>query len=466
MERQPFSVCEAPLSGTTLIEASAGTGKTQTITDLYVRLLLETGHPVSQILVVTFTTAATAELRDRLRRRLVEAYQVFSGQQIGDAFCQQLSRVSSDQQLAAQRLDNALQEFDEAAIYTIHSFCERALAEGAFESGMLFEHTLLPDEREILQEVVDDFWRRTVHEASPLFVRYLLTMGVDPEQLFDIIQPHIGKPYLKVVPPASAAGAWDEPTRAQLETAFATAHGAVRALWQTAASAVEQILSTSTTLNRTKYRRDSIPGWIRLLDDYLALDTPHPELCERFERFTARHLATAVKKGEQPPQHPFFTACDSLAAAHAPLQAAYAQALHAVKVALFTSCQDEIGVRKRRRRLLSYDDLLLNLERALVGPRGPAYAEAIRRRYAAALIDEFQDTDPVQYRIFQQIYHGTTAPVFFVGDPKQAIYSFRGADVFAYLHACDAVDQCYTLETNWRSDPGLIKAIYKLFDLE
>src|SRR5262245_1168329 len=103
MERQPFNVCEAPLSGTTLIEASAGTGKTQTITDLYIRLLLETAHPVSQILVVTFTTAATAELRDRLRRRLVEAYHVFSGQQIGDAFCQQLSRVSPDQQLAAQR---------------------------------------------------------------------------------------------------------------------------------------------------------------------------------------------------------------------------------------------------------------------------------------------------------------------------------------------------------------------------
>ena len=98
------------------------------------------------------------------------------------------------------------------------------------------------------------------------------------------------------------------------------------------------------------------------------------------------------------------------------------------------------------------------------GRKATAYAEAIRRRYAVALIDEFQDTDPVQYRIFRQIYHGTTAPVFFVGDPKQAIYSFRGADVFAYLHACRRLwIVCYTLEINWRSDPGLIQAVNTLF---
>ena len=150
MEKQsirPLDVCEAPLTGINLIEASAGTGKTRAITDLYVRCLLETERQVSQILVVTFTVAATAELRDRIRRRLVEAHNAFSGQQTEDPFYQHLVTTYANWPQARQKLDNALQGFDEAAIYTIHGFCERVLTEGAFESGMPFEHTLLPDER-------------------------------------------------------------------------------------------------------------------------------------------------------------------------------------------------------------------------------------------------------------------------------------------------------------------------------
>ena len=182
-----------------------------------------------------------------------------------------------------------------------------------------------------------------------------------------------------------------------------------------------------------------------------------------FERFTARRLATALKRGHQPPQHPFFTACDRLAAAHEPLSASYTQRCYALKVALWEFCQQELRRRKRRRQAVSYDDLLLNLEEALQSPQGHELAAALRHRYPVALIDEFQDTDPVQYRIFRQVYQGTTAPVFFVGDPKQAIYSFRGADVFAYLRACRDVDHHYTLDVNWRSDPGLIQAVNTLF---
>ena len=170
-----------------------------------------------------------------------------------------------------------------------------------------------------------------------------------------------------------------------------------------------------------------------------------------------------MKKGTQPLQHPFFAACDVLAAAHGPLHAAYRRQLHALKVALFAYCQRELGIRKRRRHVQSYDDLLINVERALASQQGHALAAAIRQRYPVALIDEFQDTDPVQYRIFRQIYHGTTAPVFFVGDPKQAIYSFRGADIFAYLHACHDTTYRHTLDINWRSDPALIHAVNTLF---
>jgi exodeoxyribonuclease V beta subunit len=463
MTGQPLHVLEVPLSGISLIEASAGTGKTRTITDLYVRLVLETERQVSQILVVTFTVAATAELRERFRRRLVAAYEAFQGLAPEDEFCRQLLE-SYPHGRALQRLDDAIQGFDEAAIYTIHGFCERVLADSAFESGMPFASDILPDERELLQEVVDDFWRRELYDASPLFVRHLLDAGWSPDQFRDLIRHYIGKPYLRLVRPESDATVSGKSSSTRIETAFAEAYQEARASWQTGAADVEQLLMASQALNRNRYRQRSIPNWLAMLDDYLALETPNPTLCDNFDRFTTQALAQAIKKGHQPLQHPFFTACDRLASTHAQLTSSYAQQLQALKVALFDYSQRELRRRKRRRQLLSYDDLLVNLEQALSSSRGPDLATATRNRFTAALIDEFQDTDPVQYRIFQHIYQDTDAPVCFVGDPKQAIYSFRGADVFAYLRAYHDTERRYTLDRNWRSDADLVQAVNTLFE--
>ncbi len=456
----PFEVLKAPLAGITLIEASAGTGKTKTMTDLYVRCIVQTAHQVRQLLVVTFTTAATAELRARIRQRLVEAYQAISGQPSADAFLQQLCALAPNREVALQRLDHALQGFDEAAISTIHGFCQRVLGDWAFEHGAPFGQTILPDESALLQDIVDDFWRNRLYNASPLFARYVLDSGATPEQLLKMIRPYVGKPDLQVVPPARAASGT---TLAHLETAFAMAYGETHALWYSVAPEVEELLRTAPGLNRNSYRLSSIPGWRADMDTYLVLETPNAQLCPSFERFTTSRLARAVRKGAQPPAHPFFDTCQALALAQAPLQLSYQQQLHALKVDLLAYCQRELGLRKRRQHLLSYDDLLVHVEHALAGRHGLALAEALRRRYPVALIDEFQDTDPVQYRIFQHIYHGTGAPVYFVGDPKQAIYSFRGADVFAYLQASRNANQHYTLEKNWRADPALIKAVNTLF---
>jgi exodeoxyribonuclease V beta subunit len=126
-------------------------------------------------------------------------------------------------------------------------------------------------------------------------------------------------------------------------------------------------------------------------------------------------------------------------------------------------CRDEVERRKASLALQSYDDLLLDLRTALEGAGGAALADGLRRRYKAALIDEFQDTDPTQAAILQQIWGGTSQPLYFVGDPKQAIYGFRGADVFAYLAVRDRVDACYTLDVNQRSDPPLLDAVATLF---
>jgi exodeoxyribonuclease V beta subunit len=191
---RPLQVFEAPLAGINLIEASAGTGKTRAITDLYARIIIETAWRVPQILVVTFTRAATAELRDRVRTRLALAHQAFLTGKALDPFCQQLLGRYPSRSEAIQHLDHAIRGFDEAAISTIHGFCQRVLAEAAFESGRPFEHELLPDDRELVQDIVDDFWRRQVYQASPLFVQALLAAGYMPETLCSLVRPYLCKP--------------------------------------------------------------------------------------------------------------------------------------------------------------------------------------------------------------------------------------------------------------------------------
>ena len=451
----------APLEGISLIEANAGTGKTWTITALYLRLLLETNRRVDSILVVTFTEMATAELRDRIRARLAEARAAFESTLDGfkdDPLLAGLLARVPDRALARDRLTSALRDFDQAPVYTIHAFCQRVLGDRAFESGMPFETEILPDESLLLQEITDDFWRKTLYEASPLFVRYALSRKVTPEALRDELNGRIGKPYLEIRKPASTGDI------AAVEVAYARAYAAARTIWRESREAIAAQLFGNTHWSGNKYRPDWIANWLEAMARCLADEKPGLTLFERFDKFTPRALADGTKKGATVPSHPFYAACEALKNTHAALQTAHESRLARLKAELVEYCNAELSSRKQRLRLQSYDDLLLNLERALSAEHGARLADALRGRYTAALIDEFQDTDPVQYRIFQAIYRDSGLPVFLVGDPKQSIYSFRGADIFAYLDARSDAQHHHTLDVNWRSDRPLLAAVNTLFE--
>ena len=453
----PLNVFEAPLSGLNLIEASAGTGKTYTITGLYLRLVLEFEARADRILVVTYTKAATGELKERIRQRLVLAREAFIQGDSDDKFCQQLLSCYPDREQAVRRLTNAVRGFDEAAIFTIHGFCQRVLRDRAFESGMAFDAELIADQRALLQEIVDDFWRREFYGASSLLVNYLLERQYSPETLLRDVQAHLGKPYLKVLGP-------ERPTqKIAAELAFNQAYHRVRSQWSEARSAVAELLYRNTELNANRYRKASINGWLSLMDDYLLPELANLQWFDAFSKFTTQSLIEATKKGQSTPRHPFFDACQSLALAYQELSGYYVWCLQDLQIRLLDYCNQELALRKQERQMQSYDDLLVNLQQALASEQGEALAEGIRRRYSAALIDEFQDTDPIQYDIFRQVYADSGQPVFLVGDPKQAIYSFRGADIFAYLKGrADAANR-YTLDENWRSHPDLIRALNVLF---
>ncbi len=460
----PLDPLSVPLEGIHLIEASAGTGKTYTIHTLFLRLLIERGLTIDQLLVVTFTRAATAELRSRVRDRLCEALSVFEmgASEIGrvrDPFLAALlARNASDAPRIRQRLSEAIRDFDLSHIHTIHGFCQRVLLEHAFEGEVHFDAALSTDGGELFREIACDFWARQTYDAPNWRVRALAQRKVTPAGLTRLIRLVAGNPDLPVLPQPEDA----DPSAERV--AFAQAWEAAAAAWRTSHAEVTTLLTTSKVLNRNRYRKTSVPQWLAAMDALMAAPPPGAALFDRFDRFTPAVLAASTKKRMTPPSHPFFERCAALLSAAEALRAALDSHVIAFQHELLDYAARELERRKRQRGTLSFDDLLLRMRAALRGPGGPALAALISGRFSAALIDEFQDTDPVQYEIFHHLFARVPAPsLFLIGDPKQAIYAFRGADVFAYLGAVDDAEHRWTLTVNWRSDPELVASVNTLF---
>jgi len=454
-----------PLEGTHLIEASAGTGKTYTIASLFVRLLVELEIELDRILVVTFTEAAAAELRTRIRSRIQASLHAYANPDaVDDAALATMvlhRREHRDRDLA--RLQLSLRGFDEAAISTIHGFCHRVLHDSAFETGVPFETELVADERPLVEEIVRDFWARELYDADPFFVTHLQDRGVTPPRLLSLARLAGRHPHAPIVPRHEHAAHRPDPA------AFFEAFGRARQLWLDHRTEVTHLLTAHPGLHIRQYPKAELPHWFQALDGFFRDELPGSTLgFPQLERFSARELDRFTKKDyrQQIPTHPFFDACEAMVEARRPLLAHFEARHLALKSNLIDVVRTQLPLRKRNAALQSFDDILHDLERALLRPKtGKDLAATIRHRYHAALIDEFQDTDPVQYAIFRSIYAESERPVFLIGDPKQAIYGFRGADVFAYLKAKAAVKpRCrHTMTVNWRSDPGLLEAVERLF---
>ncbi len=456
----PLDPLTIPLTGMRLIEASAGTGKTHTIATLYLRLLLERDLSVRQILVVTFTKAATEELRDRIRQRLRETLAALrSGQSDDPQLSALLARVE-DRTAAARRLQDEITCLDEAAIFTIHGFCQRMLQENAFESALPFELEFISDEAELLAEVVRDFWRRSFHQAGAGLAALVTATWGNPDGLGAEIRPWLGKADLTLQPEVAAeqcdAAAWLA-QRSHIAT-----------LWERDGAAITQLVAEHPALSRAQDKGYPAARWdeaCAALEGWLG-EPPDPyQLPPLFELFTSDSLAQAIsaakaKKGAQPPQHELFERCQQLWEMRSAKQVL-------LTCEAITWCRAELSHRKRDRGLLAFDDLLLDLHTALLAPGGEVLAARIAGLFPAALIDEFQDTDLAQFRIFDTLYRPRPdCALYLIGDPKQAIYSFRGADIFTYMEAkrTTAPTARYTLATNWRSTADLVTAVNALFE--
>ena len=446
------------LSGRNLIEASAGTGKTYAIAALYLRLVIEKGLTPGQILVVTYTEAATEELRGRIRTRLREALEVFSGAVTDDPILRGLAAnrngAGPGPLPARDRLNLALTTFDLAAIHTIHGFCLRALQDHAFESGSLYDTELVTDQTPLLREIVDDFWRTTFFTGEGHLLRHVLADGMSPDSCGAFLKEMLAGPELRIMP------AYDGVAVEAVEAACRSAYEAVAAAWPADRAAVTALLSDDRNMSQAAgwYPPADLAAHCRGMDAFLSGGDPW-EPCPAFERFTTTGVVAGTKqKRGTPPVHPFFELCEDLAAG-------VRERLLLLKWELITFARQRLPARKREANVRFFDDLLADLAAALKRENGPSLAASLRETYRAALIDEFQDTDPVQYGIFRRIYGEADLPLFLIGDPKQAIYSFRGADIFAYLEAAGDVEagRRFTLTENWRSSPRLLAALNRLF---
>ena len=481
-----------PLYGSRLIEASAGTGKTFTIAMLYVRLVL--GHsgqniehdeaaavhdgmrPLTppEILVVTFTDAATKELRERIRARLIEAAEYFralpedvplraSG---GDLLHDLREEYAPDQWPAcARRLQLAAEWMDEAAVSTIHGWCNRMLSEHAFDSDSLFSQTLETDQTELRAEVVRDYWRTFMAPLDAQGAGEVRAWFASPDDLHGAIRGLLA--HAELLPEAQAP-------EAALLDARHRAHEALEALkapWRAGIDEAQGLIAAAREkkqFDAKKLNTRHCETWFTKLREW-ANDpqSVHPGFKDDaavWMRLTPAGLADIWKDGT-PPSHACFTAMETLRESLAARPEAKLPILcHAARWVAQRFEQEEA-----RRSQMGFDDLLTRLLAALKKPNGPRLAEIIRKQYPVALIDEFQDTDPVQYQIFDAVYdieaNRSETAIVLIGDPKQAIYAFRGADIYTYLRARRAcAGRLYTLKKNFRSTRAMVDAVNRCFE--
>ncbi|EML4684708.1 TPA: exodeoxyribonuclease V subunit beta [Citrobacter amalonaticus] len=450
-----------PLTGERLIEASAGTGKTFTIAALYLRLLLGLGGSsafprpltVEELLVVTFTEAATEELRGRIRSNIHELRIACLRESTDNPLYARLLDEIDDKKQAAQWLLLAERQMDEAAVFTIHGFCQRMLSLNAFESGMLFEQQLIEDESLLRYQACADFWRRHCYPLSREIAQVVFETWKGPQALLADINRYLQgeAPVIKAPPP-------DDETLASRHQQIVQRINALKQQWCDAVGELEGLMEASG-IDRRKFNRGNQGKWIEKISAWAQSATQSYQLPEALEKFSQRFLEDRTKEGGVVPQHPLFVAIDELLAEPLTLR-------DLMITRALAEIRETVAKEKRRRGELGFDDMLSRLDSALRSESGDALAAAIRTRFPVAMIDEFQDTDPQQYRIFRRIWqHQPDTALLLIGDPKQAIYAFRGADIFTYMKARSEVSAHYTLDTNWRSAPGMVNSVNRLFGL-
>ena len=470
-----------PLWGSRLIEASAGTGKTWTIAALYLRLVL--GHGEAEgfarplmppdILVMTFTRAATRELSDRIRARLIEAVQCFRGEAEPaehDSFLRDLRDAYAEgkaRDTAAWRLDMAAQCMDDAAIHTIDAWCQRMLREHAFDSGNLFDEALDADESQRQTEAAQDYWRQQCYPLSGEVLEAALNVWPDVHALVKDMQALLRETVPDTAGAGSLADCIAQAQAQRTQTLQGLADGWVGKAERLLHWVEAEMDGRGALWDKRKLQVRYYTDWFARITAWAQDPLNQPlELSDSArKRLCPEGMAEAFKGSTMDLLLPteFAELAQLLQALDALPSASVALRLHAA-----VHVQQRLLWLKRQAGTFGFADMLQRLDAALAGDNGPALRASILAQYPVALIDEFQDTSPLQYRLFDQIYqtadNSPESALLLIGDPKQSIYGFRGADIYSYLQARTATEgRHYVLDTNFRSTQALVDAVNQWF---
>lgn len=451
MIHEDYQIGKTPIrKGVTFLEASAGTGKTYTISRIAVRLIVEEGLPISKILIVTFTEAATKELKGRIRQAISGTLNQLQNPDSEDLLAQSYSQKDAEKlNLIQKRLELALASFDEASIFTIHGFCNRVLNDFAFESNQPFELNLIKEPTPLWTETLQDLWRKHFYDNGS-FLAALLTVGeISPSRLVEAYRGYSRFPHIKILPHVSIE---------LLETSIKVLKDIWDRLLQSLENekdALHHLLEQESSF-KSKFRKEMADLRVVLQAKWPTVPTA---TAVRFIQQLSRTYLTD-KKLSRAKDLEFLSDFHDLGDEW---QAAFHQFFHQQQFNCLRQMQELLKKKKDQGSLLTLEDLIPEVLNILESSNGNYLQAKIQDTYGAALIDEFQDTDPKQTELFRRLFISPDHFLYLIGDPKQAIYKFRGADIFSYLNARKLADHIYTLSTNWRSDPPLIDAVNGLF---
>lgn len=460
-ESKNFNVTEVALSGTNLIEASAGTGKTFSIAILVLRMIVEKNIPIDKQLIVTFTNYAVAELQERIRKFLSEAAEIVSlsekdleeNAEKYEKIILQICNNYPDKKELRDQLRQSQLLLDEASIVTIHGFCQRMLNEFAFESGQNFQVELQADVSYLIDRVTNEFWRNEISTIEPGIFEF---KDLEKTRSFfkDVLVGGLSeiKFGVNTLNPLL--------TGKSLQDLFEDFKKIQEGLFEDKERLIEYIDS-----NIEEIRKDII-GNKNSKDRYeILLNNPDVFLESALDYYRKNwdKIAGYYDKFTSP----FWSECRNLVAREKDVKNSKASLLASILYSNQDFYRSRLNQLIEDSGILTFDHLISNLHRSIVIDNNQNLKRLIRSKYAAVFIDEFQDTDVVQFELFEKLFiddrSEESSTLFLIGDPKQSIYSFRGADVESYLHAKSKVENSYSMNVNFRSSPKMIKAANEFF---
>ncbi|MCG8572126.1 MAG: exodeoxyribonuclease V subunit beta [Spirochaetes bacterium] len=452
---KPFDLLQLPLKGCQLIEASAGTGKTFSIAHLYIRLLLEAKLKVNEILVVTFTEAATAELKSRIIELIQKGIAIIEDTaKKNDSILEKIIHQFEQHDQVKDLLYQGLYNFDKAEISTIHAFCKKILIRNAFESYQPFDLDFTADLTDYQFEAFFNFWHENFGQTHPIIGLFLNQL--DFNELLAVTIKGMQHFNAQIYPRMS------EITPIKHFKPLIDVFYQCQKSWKDNKEAVKEALLSrfdNNQISKTYYRtKKSLQTDLDFLEYFFEQkDLLYPFDYKIVRNFSTDRLIKIVLKKGLPIENPFFQDIDHL------LQVIhYWQNL--IKQQACSKLNIELTRLKSKANVLSFDDLLLKTHYIITHQKDSTLVKNNQEQYKAALIDEFQDTDLIQFEIFKVLFSKKEQGLFLIGDPKQSIYGFRNADIFTYFQAEKTYSASkFSMNRNYRSDPLFLKGLNILF---